>query len=125
MAELLRQVRFSPHERIAPYRPRYFARSRYLSPQVRFSPHEHIVVVGHSLFIRELFRELSHPRYTPGIYRPQVHPRYTDELILYVWFTDETIRTLVAIVLHCTCYGPMRAMVLYSRWLCIDRWIDR
>jgi len=31
--------------------------------QVRFSPHEHIVVVGHSLFIRELFRELSHPTF--------------------------------------------------------------
>ena len=30
--------------------------------QVRFSPHEHIVVVGHSLFIRELFRELRHGR---------------------------------------------------------------
>ena len=36
--------------------------SRCLSPQVRFSPHEHIVLVGHSLFFRELFRELSHPR---------------------------------------------------------------
>ena len=30
---------------------------------MRFSPHEHIVVVGHSLFIRELFRELSHPSF--------------------------------------------------------------
>jgi hypothetical protein len=35
-----------------------------ITRQVRFSPHEHIVVVGHSLFFRELFRELSHPRYT-------------------------------------------------------------
>ena len=32
-----------------------------LMRQVRYSPHEHVVLVGHSLFIRELFRELVSP----------------------------------------------------------------
>ena len=32
-----------------------------LMRQVRYSPHEHVVLVGHSLFIREMFRELVAP----------------------------------------------------------------
>ena len=31
--------------------------------QVRYSPHEHIVLVGHSLYIRELFREATNPSF--------------------------------------------------------------
>ena len=67
VAELLRQVRFSPHERIAPYRPRYFARFPLsITPGTLLAARAHRG--GRPLAL--------HPGALPRAESPQVHPRY-------------------------------------------------